>query len=256
MIDPHAVIDPAARLAADVTVGPFSVIGAEVEIGAGSIIGPHVVIQGPTRIGKQNHIYQFASIGDAPQDKKYAGEPTGLEIGDGNTIREFCTINRGTIQDAGVTRIGNDNWIMAYVHIAHDCQVGDHTILANGVTLAGHVHVGDYAILGGFTKVHQFCHIGAHSFCGMDTGLNRDLPPYVMASGMPATPRGLNSEGLKRRGFTAEQLRAIKQAYRLLYRAGLKLEEAQAEIVQLAASAPEVQLFADFLRDSTRSIIR
>lgn len=256
MIDPHAVIDPTARLAEDVTVGPFSVIGADVEIGSGSIIGPHVVIQGPTRIGKNNHIYQFASIGDAPQDKKYAGEPTRLEIGDGNTIREFCTINRGTIQDASLTRIGNDNWIMAYVHIAHDCQIGDHIILANGVTLAGHVHVGDYAILGGFTKVHQFCHIGAHSFCGMDTGLNRDLPPYVMAAGMPAAPRGLNSEGLKRRGFTVERLRNIKQAYRLLYRAGLKLEEAQAEIMQLATSAPEVQLFADFLHDSTRSIIR
>ncbi len=256
MIDPRAVIDSAARLDESVTVGPFSIIGADVEIGAGSIIGPHVVIQGPTRIGKNNHIYQFASIGDAPQDKKYAGEPTRLEIGDGNTIREFCTINRGTTQDAGVTRIGSDNWIMAYVHIAHDCQIGDHTILANGVTLAGHVHVGEYAILGGFTKVHQFCHIGAHSFCGMDTGLNRDLPPYVMASGMPASPRGLNSEGLKRRGFSAGQLRNIKQAYKFLYRSGLLLEAAQAEITELAAGAPEVQLFVDFLRDSTRSIIR
>lgn len=256
MIDPRAVIDPAARLAEDVTVGPFSIIGAEVEIGAGSSIGPHVVIQGPTRIGKNNRIYQFASIGDAPQDKKYAGEPTRLEIGDNNTIREFCTINRGTIQDAGITQIGNDNWIMAYVHIAHDCRIGNQIILANGVTLAGHVHIGDQAILGGFTKVHQFCHIGAHSFCGMDTGLNRDLPPYVMAAGMPAAPRGLNSEGLRRRGFTAGQLRNIKRAYRLLYRAGLKLEDAQAEIAELAGSAPEVQLFVDFLRDSTRSIIR
>lgn len=255
-IDSRALVDPQARLAPGVQVGPFSIIGPDVEIGEGTVIGPHVVIQGPSRIGRDNRIYQFSSIGDAPQDKKYAGEPTRLEIGDRNTIREFCTINRGTAQDVGVTRIGNDNWIMAYVHIAHDCQVGSHTIMANCATLAGHAHVGDYAILGGFTKVHQFCRIGAHSFSGMDTGLNRDLPPYVMASGMPAAPFGINSEGLRRRNFTAEQIRNIKSAYKLLYRSGLKLEEARAQIVELADNQPELRLFVEFLDDSTRSIVR
>lgn len=256
MIDPRAVVDPKASLADDVEVGPFSVIGAGVEIGPGTVIGPHVVIMGPTRIGRDNRIFQFSSIGDAPQDKKYAGEPTRLEIGDRNMIREFCTINRGTAQDAGVTRIGDDNWIMAYVHMAHDCMVGNQTIMANCVTLAGHVHVGDYAILGGFTKVHQFCHIGAHSFCGMDTGLNRDLPPYVTASGMPAAPKGINSEGLRRRGYTVAQIRNIKRAYRLLYRQGLSLEDATTELRSLANEAPEVAPFVTFLEQSTRSIVR
>lgn len=256
MIDSRAVVDPGARLADDVEVGPFSVIGADVEIGAGTVIGPHVVIMGPTRIGCENRIFQFSSIGDAPQDKKYAGEPTRLEIGDRNTIREFCTINRGTVQDAGATRIGDDNWIMAYVHVAHDCIIGNQTVMANCVTLAGHVHVGDQAILGGFTKVHQFCHIGEHSFCGMDTGLNRDLPPYVTASGMPASPKGINSEGLRRRGFTSEQIRNIKRAYRLLYRQGLTLDEASGQLRELAAEAPEVAPFVSFIEQSTRSIIR
>ncbi|HET9679525.1 MAG TPA: acyl-ACP--UDP-N-acetylglucosamine O-acyltransferase [Gammaproteobacteria bacterium] len=256
MIDSHAVIDSTAKLADNVSVGPFSVIGPDVEIGAGSIIGPHVVLRGPTRIGCNNHIYQFASVGDDPQDKKYAGEPTRLEIGDNNTIREFCTINRGTAQDAGVTRIGDDNWIMAYVHIAHDCQIGSDIILANCTTLAGHVHIDDHAILGGFSKVHQFCKVGAHSFCGMDTGLNRDLPPYTVATGMPARPAGINSEGLKRRGFTPAQLRNIKNAYKLLYRNGLKLDEAHEQISQLAESHEELRLFTDFLAASNRSIVR
>lgn len=255
-IDSRAIVDPKAELAGDVEVGPYSIIGPGVEIGPGTVIGPHVVIRGPTRIGAGNRIYQFSSIGDAPQDKKYAGEPTRLEIGDNNTIREFCTLNRGTTQDAGVTRVGSGNWIMAYVHIAHDCQVGDHIIMANCVTLAGHVHVGDWAILGGFSKVHQFCRIGAHSFCGMDTGLNRDLPPYVVATGMPARPAGINSEGLRRRGYTAEQIRNIKHAYKLLYRSGLKLEQAAEQIRERAAGQTELAPLVDFLAASERSIIR
>lgn len=256
MIHATAIVDSAAKLAPDVQVGAWSIIGPGVEIGAGTIVGPHVTIEGPTRIGVQNHFYQFSSIGAAPQDKKYAGEPTTLHIGDRNTFREFCTLNRGTAQDRGETRIGNDNWVMAYVHIAHDCVIGDNTILANGATLAGHVIVGDWAILGGFTKVHQFCHIGAHSFCGMDTGLNQDLPPYVTASGMPAKPVGINSEGLKRRNFSAEQILNIKRAYRTIYRSGLRLQEACAELQAMAADNPEVRLFLDFIEKSDRGIIR
>lgn len=256
MIHATAIVDSAAKLAPDVQVGAWSIIGPGVEIGAGTIVGPHVTIEGPTRIGVQNHFYQFSSIGAAPQDKKYAGEPTTLHIGDRNTFREFCTLNRGTAQDRGETRIGNDNWVMAYVHIAHDCVIGDNTILANGATLAGHVIVGDWAILGGFTKVHQFCHIGAHSFCGMDTGLNQDLPPYVTASGMPAKPVGINSEGLKRRNFSAEQILNIKRAYRTIYRSGLRLQEACTELQAMAADNPEVRLFLDFIEKSDRGIIR
>lgn len=251
-----AVIDPAARLADDVRVGAFSVIGADVEIGAGTTVESHVTIGGPTVIGRDNHIFQFNSIGAAPQDKKYAGEPTRLVIGDRNTIREFCTFNRGTAQDRGETTIGDDNWVMAYVHIAHDCVVGNHTIIANGSTLAGHVHVGDFAILGGFTKVHQFCRIGAHSFSGMDSGLNQDLPPYVTCSGMPARPVGINSEGLKRRQYTSEQIRNIKRAYKMIYRSGLRLEEAREQVNELARNNPEVQLFADFIAVGGRGIIR
>ena len=256
MIDPRAVIDPEARLADDVEVGPFAVIGPRVEIGSGSRIGPHCVIQGPTRIGRDNHIYQFASIGDAPQDKKYAGEPTRLEIGDRNTIREFVTINRGTVQDKGVTRIGDDNWIMAYVHIAHDCEVGSHTIFANSASLAGHVRVEDHAILGGFTLVHQFCALGAHCFTAFGTVLGKDVPPYVMVSGNPARPHGLNIEGLKRRGFGADALRALKQAYRTLYRSGLTLEEALARLRDQAAESPEVEALVRFLEGQTRGIVR
>ncbi len=255
-IHPTAVIDPKAQIAEDVRIGAFSVIGADVVIGAGTEIGSHVTIEGPTVIGRDNRIFQFSALGAAPQDKKYADEPTRLVIGDRNTIREFCTFNRGTSQDRGETTIGSDNWIMAYVHVAHDCVVGDNTILANGTTLAGHVHVGDWAILGGFTKVHQFCRIGAHSFCGMDAGLNQDLPPYVTCSGMPAKPFGINSEGLRRRNFSAEQIRNIKRAYKLLYRSGLRLEEAVAEIERMARDNPEVQPFVEFSAASERGIIR
>ncbi|HET7675202.1 MAG TPA: acyl-ACP--UDP-N-acetylglucosamine O-acyltransferase [Gammaproteobacteria bacterium] len=256
MIDERAVIDPGARLGEGVSVGPFSVIGADVEIGAGTVIGPHVVVSGPTRIGANNRVYQFASLGEAPQDKKYGGEPTRLEIGDGNTIREYVTINRGTAQDRGVTTIGDDNWIMAYVHIAHDCVIGDHIVMSNASTLAGHVQIDSYAILGGFSKVHQFCRVGAYSFSGMDSGLTRDLPPYVTASGMPAEPHGINSEGLRRHQFAAEQIRNVKRAYKLLYRSGLPFEAARGEIETLAAKQPELAPLAEFLRTSARGIIR
>ncbi|MCA1799233.1 MAG: acyl-ACP--UDP-N-acetylglucosamine O-acyltransferase [Xanthomonadaceae bacterium] len=255
-VDPRAVVDAGAKLGTGVTVGPFSVIGAGVEIGDGTTIGPHVVIEGPTRIGRDNTIHSFSSLGIAPQDKKYAGEQTTLEIGDRNTIFQYCTISRGTPQDAGTTRIGNDNWIMAYVHIAHDCVVGDNVILANCATLAGHVHIDDWAILGGFAKMHQFCHVGTHAFCGMDCGVTRDVPPYVTVSGHPAEPHGINSEGLKRRGFTAAQIRTIKQAYRLLYRDGLKLDEARTRIEALAATHPELAPFVPFFVRATRSIVR
>ncbi|HET7370223.1 MAG TPA: acyl-ACP--UDP-N-acetylglucosamine O-acyltransferase [Gammaproteobacteria bacterium] len=255
-IDERAVVDPGARVGEGVSVGPYSVIGPDVEIGAGTWIGPHVVVRGPTRIGAENRIFQFASVGEEPQDKKYRDEPTGLEIGDRNTIREYVTINRGTTQDRGATTIGNDNWIMAYVHIAHDCVIGDDIILANAVTLAGHVTIDSYANLGGFTKVHQFCRVGRYSFCGMDTGLTRDVPPFVMASGMPAQPFGINSEGLRRRGFSAEQVANIKRAYRLLYRSGLRLEEAREQLAERAQKQPELAVLVEFLEASERGIIR
>ena len=256
MIHPSAIVSDKAVIADGVEIGPYSIIGDSVRIGAGTKIDSHVVINGPTEIGRDNHIYQFASIGDDPQDKKYANEETGLVIGDRNTIREFCTISRGTVQDDGMTRIGDDNWIMAYVHIAHDCQVGNQTIFANNATLAGHVHVGDWAIFGGFAGAHQFCHIGAHAFLGMYSAIHRDVPPYVMASGQPAVPRGINSEGLKRRGFTPEQLSNIKNAYRVIYRSGLKLAEALARLEELGEEQPELQLYIDALRSSERGIIR
>lgn len=256
MIDARAVIDPKAELADDVSVGPFAVIGPQVQIDSGTRIGPHTVINGPTRIGRNNNIYQFASIGDDPQDKKYAGEPTRLEIGDGNTIREFVTINRGTVQDEGVTRIGDDNWIMAYVHIAHDCRIGNHTILANNTSLAGHVRVEDYVILGGFTLVHQFCALGAHSFTAFSTGIAKDVPPYVMVSGFSAQPHGLNSEGLKRRGFSAESLAQLKQAYKTLYRSKLTLQDALEQLRVQAAGSPEVGNMVAFLERQTRGIVR
>ncbi|OGT18668.1 MAG: acyl-[acyl-carrier-protein]--UDP-N-acetylglucosamine O-acyltransferase [Gammaproteobacteria bacterium RBG_16_57_12] len=256
MIDPHAIIDPGARLADDVTVGAYSIIGADVEIGPGSWIGPHVVIKGPTRIGRDNKIYQFASIGDDPQDKKYAGEPTRLEIGDRNVIRECCTINRGTVQDKGVTRIGNDNWIMAYVHIAHDCQLGNQIILANNASLAGHVSIDDFAILGGFTLVHQFCAIGAHSFSAMGSAIAKDVPPYLMVSGQMAVPHGLNTEGLKRQGFTPQAMQALRQAYKTLYRSNLTLEQAKEALRGPAAEHAEVRVMLDFLERVTRGIVR
>ncbi|MFP5505621.1 MAG: acyl-ACP--UDP-N-acetylglucosamine O-acyltransferase [Gammaproteobacteria bacterium] len=256
MIDPRAVVDPKAELAEGVSVGPYAVIGPDVQIGAGTTIGPHTVINGPTRIGRDNRIFQFASIGDAPQDKKYAGEPTRLEIGDGNTIREFVTINRGTVQDEGVTRIGDDNWIMAYVHIAHDCRIGNHTIFANNASLAGHVRVEDYVILGGFTLVHQFCALGRHSFTAFSTGIAKDVPPYVMVSGHSAQPHGLNTEGLKRRGFSADTIARLKQAYKTLYRSKLTLQEAIEALRAQAADCAEVGVMVEFLERQTRGIVR
>lgn len=251
-----AIIDPLARVADDVEVGPYSVIGPHVEIGSASIIGPHVVIAAHTSIGARNRIYQFSSIGEAPQDKKYDGEDTRLEIGDDNTIREFCTLNRGTTQDSGVTRIGSHNWIMAYVHVAHDCRIGNHTIFANNAQLAGHVHVGDHAILGGFTVVHQFCRIGAHSITAMGTILLQDLPPYVTASGNSATPHGINAEGLRRRGYSADAIAAIKKAYKTLYKSGLSYEVARSLIADASASHRELEVLADFLATPGRGVIR
>lgn len=256
MIHPTAIIHEGAILAPDVSVGPYSIIGDHVEIGSGTWIGPHVVINGPTRIGQNNKIFQFSSLGEMPQDKKYQGEETRLEIGDRNVIREFCTFNRGTSQDVGITRVGDDNWIMAYVHLAHDCQIGNHTIFANNAQLAGHVHVEDYAILGGFTVVHQFCHIGGHSITGMGTILFKDIPPYVTAAGHEAQPHGINSEGLKRRGFSSEAILAIKRAYKTLYKSGLTLEQAKMALVEQAKSCAEIQPLIDFLAHSARGIIR
>lgn len=256
MIHPTAIIHPGAKLGAGVSVGPYSIIGEHVEIGDNTWIGPHVVISGHTRIGCDNRIFQFSSIGEIPQDKKYAGEPTRLEIGDRNTIREFCTFNLGTAQDAGVTRVGSDNWIMAYVHIAHDCQVGNRTIFANNSQLAGHVHVDDWAILGGYTGVHQFCRIGSHTMTAVGTVVLQDVPPYVMAAGNSASPYGINAEGLKRRGFSSDALMALKRAYRTLYKSGLMLEEARARLEEDAKEHPEIQPILDFLAVSKRGIIR
>ena len=256
MIDPHAIVAPRAELAADVTVGPFSVIGPEVRIGPGTVVGPHVVITGRTSIGANNQIFQFASLGDAPQDKKYAGEPTRLEIGDRNVFRESCTMNRGTIHDHGVTRIGDDNLFMAYSHVAHDCVVGSNTVFANCASLAGHVEIGDWVILGGLSAVHQHCKIGAHAFLAGGAIVTRDVPPYVMVAGNPSSPHMVNSEGLKRRGFTDEQVRSVREAYRLVYRSGLKLSEALERLEPSAREEPALRLFVDFIRSSKRSIIR
>jgi UDP-N-acetylglucosamine acyltransferase len=260
LIHPTAIIDPKAQLADSVEVGAYSVVGPNVIIGANSKIGPHVVIEGHTTIGSDNHIFQFASIGAAPQDKKYKGEPTQLQIGDRNTIREFVTINLGTTQDAGITRLGNDNWIMAYVHIAHDCQLGSNIILANNATLAGHVHLEDWVFLGGFTSVHQFCHIGEHAMTAFTAAVSQDIPPFVTAAGNRAVPAGLNSEGLKRRGFSAEQIAAIKRGYRIVYRSGLPLEEAKVALQAEEEKSPEgatyLRQFREFIASSARGIIR
>jgi len=256
MIHSTAIVSDTAVIADDVEIGPYCVVGDNVEIAAGTRIDSHVVINGPTVIGKDNHIYQFASIGDDPQDKKYAGEPTGLVIGNGNTIREFCTISRGTTQDRGETTIGDDNWIMAYVHIAHDCVVGDKTIMANNATLAGHVHVGDWVILAGFSGAHQFCRIGAHAFLGMYAGVNRDVPAFTLVSGQPAVARGINSEGLKRRDFSAQQIRNIKNAYRITFRQGKKLNDVIEEISALSQEQPELIPFLESLRSSERGLVR
>ena len=255
-IHPTAVVDAAATLAEDVTVGPYSIIGAGVEIGAGTVIGPHAVVLGPTRIGRDNRIFQFASIGDIPQDKKFGGEESRLEIGDRNVFRECCTVNRGTATGALVTRIGNDNLFMAYTHVAHDCIVGSHCIMANYATIAGHVELDDWAILGGYAGVHKFCKIGAHAFLANNAAATRDVPPYVMAAGAPAEPKGINSEGLKRRGFDADAIARIKHAYKVLYRSGLKLTEATEQLALLGRDAAEVQALVDFLPRVTRSLIR
>ena len=256
MIHPTAIIADSAVIADDVEIGPYSIIGDHVEIGSGTKIDSHVVIKGPTTIGKDNHIYQFASLGDDPQDKAYAGEETRLVIGNRNTIREYCTFSRGTTKDKGETVIGDDNWVMAYVHIAHDCVIGNKTIMANNTTLAGHVHVGDWVIWGGFSGAHQFCRIGAHAFLGMYSGVNRDIPAYTMVSGQPATVRGINSEGLRRRDFSAEQIRNIKNAYRITFRSGKKLAEAIEEIAELAKTQPELDIYLESLRSSERGLAR
>jgi UDP-N-acetylglucosamine acyltransferase len=259
-IHPTAIVEPGAEIHASAEIGAYSIIGANVVIGARTRVGPHVVIDGKTSIGEDNVFYQFSSIGAPPQDKKYAGEPTRLEIGDRNTIREFCTFNRGTVQDVGVTRLGNDNWMMAYVHLAHDCQIGNHTIFANNAQLAGHVQVGDWAIMGGFSNVHQFCKIGAHAMVGMSTSLTQDVPPYVILSGNPAQAHGINSEGLKRRGFSREAITAVRNAYKVLYKSGLTLEEAKAALEAQEQSEPEfaveIKLIRDFLQNVSRGIVR
>ena len=256
MIDSRAIVSPKARVAAGVEVGPYTIVGDDVEIGEGTWVGPHAVINGPTTIGRECRIHQFASIGDAPQDKKYRGEPTRLEVGDRNVFREFCTINRGTVGGHGVTRIGDDNLFMAYAHVAHDCVVGNKCVMANYSVLAGHVEIGDWVILAGYAGIHQFCKVGAHAFLGNNAAVTRDVPPFLLVSGSPAEPKGINSEGLKRRDFTPEQIANIKGAYRVLYRSGLKLAEATEKLQELARTQPEVQPFVDFLPGVTRSIVR
>lgn len=256
MIHPTAVIDPAAKIADSVEIGAYSIIGANVEIGENTWIGPHVVIQGPTKIGKENKLFQFSSIGDVPQDKKFHNELSYLEIGDRNTIREFATINRGTEDGGGTTRIGNDNWLMAYIHIAHDCQVGNDTIFANNASLAGHAVIEDYVILGGFTLVHQFCTIGQHAFCGMGSAISKDVLPYVMVNGSPASTYGLNSEGIKRKGFSKETIKALKDAYKVIYRSKLTVKEVNIELKSLIEQFPEVNNMLAGLNNSERGILR
>ncbi len=256
MIHPTAHIDPGAILGANVSIGPFTVIGADVEIGMGTTVGSHCTIHGPTRIGRDNVIHAHAALGGDPQDKKYAGERTELVIGDRNTIFEFTTFSRGTSEGGGVTRVGDDNWIMAYVHIAHDCQVGNHIIFANNATIAGHTQVGDWAILGGFAGVHQFCKIGPHAFVGMGSLINADVPPFVMVADKYAEPRGINSEGLKRRGFDAERIAAIKRAYRAVYMSGKPMAEAKLELAESAKTSPDVKQMLEFIESSQRGVLR
>lgn len=260
LIHATAIVAPGARLAADVSVGPYSIIGENVSIAAGTVVGAHCIIDGRTTIGRNNTFYRFCSIGGMPQDKKYGGEPTCLEIGDGNMVREYVTINTGTVQDTGVTRIHDDNWIMAYVHIAHDCQVASHTVIANNVQLAGHIHIDDYAIVGGSSAVHQFVHIGAHTMVGGTSSIRQDIPPYIIGAGDPFRPVGINSEGLSRRGFDAESVAALKEAYKLIYRRKLTIEQACEQITALQAEKPAahdaLQVFVDFLSGSTRGISR
>jgi UDP-N-acetylglucosamine acyltransferase len=259
-VHPTAIVSPQAQLADTATVGPYTLIGPDVTVGEGTTIGPHCVIEGHTRIGRDNRIFQFSSIGAAPQDMKYAGEPTQLVIGDRNTIREFCTFNVGTVQDGGVTRIGNDNWIMAYVHIAHDCQLGDHIIMANNATLAGHVHLADWVFIGGLTGVHQFVKIGAHAMAGFASAVTQDVPPFMTVDGNPLAVHGFNVVGLRRRGFTPERIAGVKQMHKLLYRQSKTLAQATDEIKNLAESQPEsrddVALMTQFLAQATRGIAR
>lgn len=256
MIHPQAIIEEGAIIGQNVTIGPWTYISANVVIGDNCHIGPNVVINGPTELGKGNRVFQFASIGEDCQDLKYNGEPTKLVVGDNNIFRESCTVHRGTVQDNGVTEIGSNNLFMAYTHVAHDCVVGDNCILANNASIAGHVHVGDYAILGGQSGVHQFCHIGAHSFIAATSLILKDVPPYVMASGNAAKPYGLNSEGLKRRGFSTDAIKAIKKAYRKVFRAGLTVDEALSVIAEEIPQQDEVTVFTDFIKQSNRGIIR
>ncbi|MDD1631431.1 MAG: acyl-ACP--UDP-N-acetylglucosamine O-acyltransferase [Methylococcaceae bacterium] len=256
MIDPTAIIDSHAELADDVSVGAFSVIGADVKIDAGTVIGPHVVIKGPTSIGKNNRIYQFTSIGEDPQDKKYASEVTRLEIGDRNTIREFTSMHRGTQQDNSVTKIGNDNLFMAYTHVAHDCIIGDHVIMANGASLAGHVHLNSHAILGGFTLVHQFTQIGQYSFAAMGSAITQDIPPFIMVGGKPTRPHGINSVGMERNGISAEDIRLIRNAYKIIYKMNLRLEDAIEQMEELSSDSQQVSDMVSFLRNVRRGILR
>jgi UDP-N-acetylglucosamine acyltransferase len=256
MIDARAVVSPQAKIAANVEIGPFSVIGPDVEIGPGTWIGPHVVIKGPTRIGADNKVFQFASIGEDPQDKKYKGEVTYLTIGDRNVFRESVTVNRGTVTGNGVTQIGDDNLLMAYAHVAHDCRLGNQIVLANCAALGGHVDIGDWAILGGLSAVHQFCKIGAHAFVANNSMVTQDVPTYVMAVGRPAVPHSVNAEGLKRRGYSAEQVRNIRRAYRVLYRSKLKLADALKELASAAESQAELRPLVEFLKESSRGLIR
>lgn len=259
-VHPTAIVDPAAELAADVQIGPYAIVGADVRIDAGTTIGAHCVIEGPATIGRDNRIAPFCALGGAPQDKKYAGEPTELVIGDGNTIREYCNFNRGTAQDAGVTRIGDRNWIMANVHIAHDCRVGSDLVIANFVGLAGHVHAGDWAVIGGLSGVHQFCKVGAHAMVGHSSAVSQDVPPYMTVNGNPVAARGFNAEGLRRRGFDAARIAVVKQMQRLLYRDGLTVEQAAEAIARLGvehpASAADVALMTAFLAQADRGIVR
>ncbi|PTY37175.1 acyl-[acyl-carrier-protein]--UDP-N-acetylglucosamine O-acyltransferase [Saccharospirillum sp. MSK14-1] len=256
MIHPTAIVDPSARLGEGVEVGPYSIIGADVEIGADTWIGPHVVVQGPTVIGRGNRIFQFASVGEACQDLKYNGEPTKLIVGDNNTIREGVTLHRGTVQDQGETRVGSNCLLMAYSHVAHDVVMGDHVIIANGTQLAGHVHVGDHAILGGNCGIHQFCHIGAHAFLGAGTTLVKDVPAYLMVQGNPAAPHGMNLEGLRRRGFSAQAISALRRAYKTVYREGRTVQDALVVLEPQAAEHPEIQPFIDSIATATRGILR
>ena len=256
MIDPRAIIAPDAVIGEGAEVGPYTIIGPGVRIGAGSWIGPHAVINGPTILGRDNKVFQFASIGDAPQDKKYRGEPTRLEVGDRNVFREFCSINRGTAGGRAVTKIGDDNLFMSYSHVGHDCIVGSQCVMSNCTALAGHVELGDWVILSGYAGIHQFCKVGAHSFMANNAAVTRDVPPYLLVAGTPAEPKGVNSEGLKRRGFGPEQISNIRNAYRLLYRSGLKLAAATEQLQALAADQPELLPFVQFLAASERSIVR